>query len=249
MFTLKFASRILIVATVALSLGIASSAQAIDSFFDVFVPAMEKGQLRYDFNSLTDPLTDPIQFDDSGTIIDTEILSMSLVSIGPVDVTGPSNPHYTTYSGFDFDFQFDPGDGNFQVDSFFDVFTTLQIATENESTGNFDTEILSMDLSGAIPDPNNPDDLIELRLSTTNPHYGHITVLKLADNIYQVDSFFDVFFEISVDGGMNWLPSIGSTHLEASTIAVPEPSTLTLLALAGMALAVLRVRRTKAGTG
>ena len=245
MFTLKFASRILIVATVALSLGIATSAHAIDSFFDVFVTAMESGQLRHD------SLLGPTLFEDpnTGATIDTEILSMSLVSRGPVMVTGPSNPHYRTWSNFDFDFEFDPGDGNFQFDSFFDVATVLQISTETEALGLFDTEILSMDLAGAIPDPNNPDDLIELRLSTTNPHYGHITVLKLAGNTYQVDSFFDVFFEISVDGGTTWLPSIGSTHLEASTNVVPEPSTLTLLVLAGMALAVLRVRRPKVGAG
>ena len=241
MFTLKFASRILIVATVALSLGIASSAHAIDSFFDVFVTAMESGQLRHD------SLPGPTLFEDpnTGATIDTEILSMSLVSRGPLTVTGPSNPHYKTWSDFVFDFEFDPGDGNFQVDSFFDVFTELQISTKTEALGLFDTEILSMDLSGATADPNNPDDLIELRLSTTNPHYGHITVLKLADNAYQVDSFFDVFTELSVDGGRTWNPSMGSTRLEASTNVVPEPSTLTLLVVAGMALSVLRVRRTR----
>ena len=253
MFTLKFASRILIVATVALSLGIASSAHAIDSFFDVFVTAMESGQLRYDSSpGLT-------QFDDSGTIIQTEILSMSLRSVGPVVVTGPSNPHYTTFSDLDFDFQFDPGDGIFQVDSFFEVATVLQISTATEALGLFDTEILSMDLSGARPDSNNPNDLLELRLDPNpdpNPDplldrasFGHITVLKLADNTYQVDSFFDVFTELSVDGGTTWLPSIGSTHLAALTNVVPEPSALTLLVVAGMALAVLRVRRAKGGAG
>ncbi len=245
MFTLKFVSRILIVATVALLLGTAGSAHAIDSFFDVFVTAMESGQLRYDSSPGPTLFEDP----NTGAPIQTKILSMSLRSVGPVVVTGPSNLHYTTFDGRNFDYQFGPGGGNFQVDSFSNVATVLQISTETEALGLFDTEILSMDLAGAIPDPNNPDDLIELRLSTTNPHHGHITVLKLADNTYQVDSFFDVFTELSLDGGTTWLPSIGSTHLEASTNVVPEPSTLTLLALAGMSLAVLRVRRTKVGAG
>ncbi len=241
MFALKFASRILIVATVALSLGTASSAHAIDSFFDVFIEAMESGQLKYE----TAP-GDTTQYQ----TIPTEMVSLSLTAAKPP--LPPEEGSYEIDSFFDVFTELNLGSGgDNEIDSFFDVFTWLSVTPEEMSdpdVATFQIEILSMDLSSySDQEPVSPE-LVELRLSTTNPHHGHITVLKLADNTYQVDSFFDVFTELTLNNGGTWYPSLASTHLVAPTVnVVPEPSTLTLLVVAGMALAVLRVRRTKVG--
>ncbi len=241
MFTLKSASRILIVATVALWLGIAGSAHAwaVDSFFDVFTTALESGQLKYE----TAPTADPVPY--MGT--PTEMVSLSLTAKPPV--TPDSGGSYEIDSFFDvFTELSTEGGGIADIDSFFDVFTELRLTPE-ATEGNFAIEILSMDLS-SYPDqqPDSPE-LVELRLSTTNPHHGHITVLKQSDGSYNIDSFFDVFTELSMDGGTTWTPSLDPTRLVASTNVIPEPSTLALLVVAGMALAVLRVRRTKVGAG
>ena len=52
---------------------------------------------------------------------------------------------------------------------------------------------------------------------------------------YQIDSFFDVFTELSVDGGQSFVPAFNPTHLVSSQTIVPEPATWTL---AVMVLAV-----------
>jgi hypothetical protein len=68
---------------------------------------------------------------------------------------------------------------------------------------------------------------------------------------YMIDSFFDIFTEVSTDGGNTWAPSIqtsadgGQTwSLSAQSARIdglPEPATLSLLALGGLAL----IRRRK----
>ena len=231
MFTSKFASRILIVATVALWLGIAGSAHASEPFLAAFVEAMESGQLKHESAG-------PTQYQDptaGGTIIQTEMVSLSLTSVGPVTVV-PGSGDFAVDSFFDV---------SYEIDSFFDVFTELSLrvtpGTHTATTGTFQTEILSMDLSG-LTGPVRIDPTIDpIRMST-----GHVTVLKREDGEFHIDSFFDVFTELSLDNGTTWMPSAGSTPLMAS-YDTPEPSTWALLVCAGMTLAVLRVRRTKVG--
>ncbi len=69
----------------------------------------------------------------------------------------------------------------------------------------------------------------EIRESPTLP--GH----------FQIDSFFDVFTELSVDGGQNWIPASSAMHLES----VPEPSTLVLGALGVLGLGAVARRKKK----
>jgi len=51
---------------------------------------------------------------------------------------------------------------------------------------------------------------------------------------YQIESFFDVFTEITTDGGLTWYPSIDSPPMHM--VGIPEPATLSLLALGGLAM-------------
>ncbi len=64
------------------------------------------------------------------------------------------------------------------------------------TTGTFPTEIVSMSLTGdvgGIP--------IEIRESPSLPSTGQTSITDLGGGLWQIDSFFDVFTELSVDGG------------------------------------------------
>jgi hypothetical protein len=68
------------------------------------------------------------------------------------------------------------------------------------TTGTFSAEIVSMNLSGSVGDNN-----IQLGESPTLASVGQTDVTDLGGGLYQIDSFFDVFTELSVDGGP-WMP-------------------------------------------
>lgn len=101
-------------------------------------------------------------------------------------------------------------------------------------TGTFDTEMISLDLTGnigGIP--------VIVRESPTLSSVG---VTKItAGSSYVIDSFFDVFTELSIDGGMTWgADENGPGRMDLC----PEPGTAILLTLAGLAtFAWLRRRR------
>ncbi len=75
--------------------------------------------------------------------------------------------------------------------------------------GTFQTEILSMDLRGTIAGLP-----VILRESPTLASTGEATIVALPDGNFQVDSFFDVFPEVSIDGGQAFVPSVGGARLE-----------------------------------
>ena len=74
--------------------------------------------------------------------------------------------------------------------------------------------------------------------------FGQTTITDIGGGQYHIDSFFDIFTELSLDGGSTWLPSAGSTRIELGPNAlqqvVPEPAALGLL---GVALLGWRQRR------
>ena len=64
------------------------------------------------------------------------------------------------------------------------------------TTGTFDTEIVSMSLTGdvgGIP--------VEIRESPSLPSPGETTITDLGGGLYHIDSFFDVFTELSINSG------------------------------------------------
>ena len=102
------------------------------------------------------------------------------------------------------------------------------------TTGRFDTEIVSMSLSG-----NSPAETVMIRQDAERASVGSTEITDLGGGLYHIDSFFDVFTELSVDGGGTWVSSRDSTHM----FLIPEPVTMSLLALGGAILT--RRRRTK----
>ena len=95
------------------------------------------------------------------------------------------------------------------------------------TTGLFDTEIVSMNLSGDIDSIG-----VEIRESPTAASLGMTDIIDLGGGLYHIDSFFDVFTELSVDGGQTWIASDSYAHM----VLVPEPATLGLLIIGGLVL-------------
>jgi hypothetical protein len=99
-----------------------------------------------------------------------------------------------------------------------------------QDTGTWDTEMLSMDLSGQMQG----GPFIMIRLDAANPTLGETTITDIGGGQYHIDSFFDVFTEISIDGGASWDQSIGSSHM-VSEVPVPAAAWLFGSALIGLA--------------
>lgn len=81
-------------------------------------------------------------------------------------------------------------------------------ATSNGTTGTYQTEMLAMNLSGG----NLPAGVM-IRESPTLQSTGQHSVSPNGAN-YTIDSFFDVFIELSTDGGQTWSPASNPFHLE-----------------------------------
>jgi len=82
-----------------------------------------------------------------------------------------------------------------------------------------------------------PLGMIIIRQDQACPTMGETTITDLGGGLYEIDSFFDVFTELSVDGGGSWVSCDYATRLTL----VPEPATLALLAVRSLAL--IRRRR------
>ncbi|MCF7675440.1 MAG: hypothetical protein K9N23_21480 [Akkermansiaceae bacterium] len=78
-----------------------------------------------------------------------------------------------------------------------------------QTAGSWDTEILSMDLSGDVGA--NP---VLLRESPSMNSAGHASARSLGNDGFFVDSFFDVWTEISIDGGQTWIPASAPALME-----------------------------------
>ncbi|MCC7476661.1 MAG: hypothetical protein IT425_14830 [Pirellulales bacterium] len=148
-----------------------------------------------------------------------------------------------------------PPAGSHRIDSFFDVFTelsvhhpvgTLPVQTfanmeiwilGSQPGEPFDTEMLSLSLQGGDLPAN-----IRVRESPSRPSTGKGRITDLGGGIFRVDSFFDIFTELSLDGG-EWIPASGPLHIVGSSPAVPEPASATLLALGSILLTSGLLRR------
>ena len=96
------------------------------------------------------------------------------------------------------------------------------------SLGTFVTEMLQLDISGL------PGGAM-IRESPTLASTGTTTLSDAGGGLFRIDSFFDVFTELSLDGGQTWIPSSnGSSHQAIPN--VPEPGSVLLLGAGLMCL-------------
>jgi hypothetical protein len=153
-----------------------------------------------------------------------------------------------------------PG-GTIIGNSFFDIFTEVSLdgggtfapmtvlsaptAVQMTSAGagggtrSFDTEMLQLNISGGTLPPG-----VMIRESPTRASTGRHSATDVSGGTYQIDSFFDIFTELSVDGGQTWMLAV-DTQGGASPmhmVLTPEPATMTLLGL-GSLVALIRRKR------
>ncbi len=117
---------------------------------------------------------------------------------------------------------------------------TITRAKIGNVTGSFQTEMLALNLSGGTLPPG-----MMVRESPTLLSLGQTSITDIGGGLYQIDSFFDVFTELSLDGGGSWIPNDGGpTHVELQQLAsVPEPGTMGLLIFGTSGLVLSRLRR------
>ncbi len=100
-------------------------------------------------------------------------------------------------------------------------------------TNFYDTEILQMDIQGgSLPSG------YRFRESPTLQSLGTRSVSDPGTGTYYIDSFFDVFFDLSDDNGQNWYPSnSGSSHMTLQpNQSIPTMGTWGLIALSTLVL-------------
>lgn len=104
----------------------------------------------------------------------------------------------------------------------------------------FSNELLELTLDGMIDDMD-----FTLRLDLTRPSTGNTTITPLDGGLFRIDSFFDVFTELSINGG------VGQPCIECGRMVLvgvtPEPSAVGLLGVGLPLLAVFTRRRRNVG--
>jgi hypothetical protein len=155
---------------------------------------------------------------------------------------------------------FPPAGAPPQINSFFDIFTEFDLTPPGGMPTSrhgitqmttsavrlnglppgepvlFNTEMLQLNIAGGTMPP-----AVMIRESPTKASLGKTSVADLGGGLYRIDSFFDVFTELSIDGGQNWTP--GNSALRIVGVS-PEPASA-VLALLGCAIVgrVVRKRR------
>ena len=119
----------------------------------------------------------------------------------------------------------------------------LTTGKTGNTTGTFQTEIVSMSLTGIVATPElfvigGPAQIpITINESPSQASLGRTTIVDIGGGLFQIDSFFDVFTEVVVPditapGEFITIPSAGSAHM----VLVPEPGSMCLLGLGMLGL-------------
>jgi hypothetical protein len=121
----------------------------------------------------------------------------------------------------DISFEVSTDDGRtwMRVGAMADGSVRTRLGTDVGGNRYFDTELLKLDVRGGGGLPT----MIMIRESPTRRSVGK-TIMGTSPSLsqpYMVGSFFDVFTELSVDGGQTWSPSTDPTHVELLPALLP----------------------------
>jgi hypothetical protein len=106
--------------------------------------------------------------------------------------------------------------------------------------GMWSIELSGLEFRGEIMGPGGPL-MATLRESPTLASLGQHMLTDLPDGGLHIDSFFDIFWELSLDGDP-FTPAEGPVRLGITTI-VPEPASAILLGMASMTITFCGRRR------
>ncbi len=86
--------------------------------------------------------------------------------------------------------------------------TTMAYGKAGNTTGLFDTEMISMSLTGYASTTK-----VEIRESPTLGSLGQVDIANLGGGLYQIDSFFDIYTELSIDDGPWQAQTSAAAHI------------------------------------
>jgi PEP-CTERM motif len=112
--------------------------------------------------------------------------------------------------------------------------------TSDSELGTFATQMTSMDLTGTVGGHS-----VEVMLDPSQSSTGSTTITDISGGnmtLFRIDSFFDIFTEISLDHGPFMAQTDGPTVV---TLTSPEPSTMIMFIGAGLAAPFYAWRRRK----
>src|SRR6185436_1674918 len=114
-------------------------------------------------------------------------------------------------------FEYSTDDGRTWIPGRADTQTSVRVAmpTQSGDTRFFDTEMLQLDIrGGTLPTG------VMARESPTRASTGKTRVQQLATS-FVVNSFFDVFLELSVNNGQTWGPASASSRVDLMAETTP----------------------------
>jgi len=123
--------------------------------------------------------------------------------------------------------------GSFSVEGYLDV--TLLGRGDPVQTGTFNGVVTAEDYLGTLDGV-----ALEFTLDPSEASTAEVTITELQNTpgLYQIDSSFDIFSQISIEGG----PPIPVGGFPVTGVAVPEPPTGVMLAVPLLVLGFLRGR-------
>jgi hypothetical protein len=155
----------------------------------------------------------------------------------------PQNVNDTTSHGFgstvDGDYKINGGaPTHFDAPAQVNVIVHKNGGPNGSPIGTYDTQMTQLDITGGGTTGLPPGS--QFRIDPTNPSLGQ-TNISTDPGGFRIDSFFDIFTDLSLDGGQTWTPATGSSHVFVTD--TPEPSALALMTIGLGVGALTRIRR------